>query len=68
MTAAAKNRAKGETGARAPRPCPICGRPAVAAHRPFCSPRCRTVDLGRWLKGVYVIPGRPPGYGEEDAS
>ena len=38
------------------RPCPICGKPAVAAHRPFCSPRCRDVDLHRWLSGAYAIP------------
>ena len=28
------------------------------ATRPFCSSRCRDVDLNRWLKGSYVIPGR----------
>ena len=38
--------------------CPICGEPAVHATRPFCSSRCRDVDLNRWLKGSYVIPGR----------
>jgi endogenous inhibitor of DNA gyrase (YacG/DUF329 family) len=38
-------------------PCPICGRPAVAATRPFCSTRCANVDLNRWLTGVYAIPG-----------
>lgn len=38
------------------RPCPICGKPAVAEHRPFCSPRCRQVDLHRWLTGVYAVP------------
>lgn len=26
---------------------------------PFCSPRCRLVDLGRWLDGEYRIPGAP---------
>ncbi len=36
--------------------CPICGRPAAEATRPFCSPRCRDVDLNRWLSGSYVIP------------
>jgi endogenous inhibitor of DNA gyrase (YacG/DUF329 family) len=36
-------------------PCPICGKPAVAGNRPFCSSRCRDIDLGRWLKGVYRI-------------
>ncbi len=35
--------------------CPICGRPAVEAARPFCSPHCRRLDLGRWLAGGYVI-------------
>jgi endogenous inhibitor of DNA gyrase (YacG/DUF329 family) len=41
---------------RAARPCPICGKPADAKHRPFCSARCATIDLGRWLKGDYRIP------------
>jgi endogenous inhibitor of DNA gyrase (YacG/DUF329 family) len=30
----------------------------VQATHPFCSSRCRDVDLNRWLKGSYVIPGR----------
>ena len=38
------------------RPCPICGKPASLADRPFCSPRCRSVDLNRWLTGAYAIP------------
>jgi endogenous inhibitor of DNA gyrase (YacG/DUF329 family) len=38
------------------RPCPICGKPAAAASKPFCSERCRDVDLNRWLSGSYVIP------------
>jgi hypothetical protein len=37
--------------------CPICGKPASEATRPFCSPRCRDVDLNRWLSGTYVVPG-----------
>jgi endogenous inhibitor of DNA gyrase (YacG/DUF329 family) len=41
---------------RPERPCPICGKPAQAKHRPFCSARCATIDLGRWLKGDYRIP------------
>ncbi|MDR3467181.1 MAG: DNA gyrase inhibitor YacG [Xanthobacteraceae bacterium] len=40
------------------KPCPICGRPAAADTHPFCSVRCRQVDLGRWLSGSYVIPAR----------
>ena len=38
--------------------CPICGKPAAEASKPFCSERCRDVDLNRWLKGRYVIPGK----------
>jgi endogenous inhibitor of DNA gyrase (YacG/DUF329 family) len=37
------------------KPCPICGKPAAAATKPFCSDRCRKVDLNRWLSGAYVI-------------
>lgn len=37
--------------------CPICGKETVRAFRPFCSKRCREIDLGRWLTGSYVIPG-----------
>ncbi len=37
--------------------CPICKQPTEAAFRPFCSARCRDVDLSRWLKGGYAIAG-----------
>jgi endogenous inhibitor of DNA gyrase (YacG/DUF329 family) len=37
-------------------PCPICGKPAIAEYKPFCSRRCADIDLGRWLKGGYAIP------------
>ena len=40
-------------------PCPECGQPSDPEHRPFCSARCRRIDLGRWLKGGYAIPGEP---------
>ena len=40
--------------------CPICGKPTVARHQPFCSARCADIDLGRWLKGVYSIPTDEP--------
>jgi endogenous inhibitor of DNA gyrase (YacG/DUF329 family) len=44
----------------APR-CPTCRR-EVAPHGdnptfPFCSSRCRLLDLGRWLSGSYRIAG-----------
>jgi endogenous inhibitor of DNA gyrase (YacG/DUF329 family) len=28
---------------------------ADAPHRPFCSPRCKSIDLGSWLDGRYRI-------------
>jgi endogenous inhibitor of DNA gyrase (YacG/DUF329 family) len=42
-----------------PKPCAICGKPRVPEYAPFCSRRCEAIDLGRWLKGGYVIPGAP---------
>ncbi len=47
------------------KPCPICGKPSVAASKPFCSERCRDVDLNRWLSNSYAIPGKPTD--DEDA-
>ena len=38
--------------------CPICGKPAEQAYRPFCSKRCADVDLNRWLSGAYVVAGK----------
>ncbi|MEE8253614.1 MAG: DNA gyrase inhibitor YacG [Hyphomicrobium sp.] len=37
--------------------CPICGESTEMDYRPFCSDRCRDVDLSRWLRGGYAIPG-----------
>lgn len=48
------------------RPCPICGRPALKAHRPFCSARCADVDLGRWLSGRYRIATEEVADSEDD--
>ncbi len=47
------------------RPCPLCGKPATEAARPFCSKRCADLDLQRWLTGRYAIPGRE---GEEESN
>jgi endogenous inhibitor of DNA gyrase (YacG/DUF329 family) len=47
------------------KPCPICGKPATEASRPFCSERCRDVDLNRWLSNSYAIPAAKDD--EEDA-
>ena len=48
-----------KTAARQPR-CPICGKPAVEATRPFCSERCRKIDLGRWFSEAYRVPAEEP--------
>ncbi len=42
------------------KPCPVCGKPPEPRFRPFCSARCRQVDLGRWLAGDYAIPAGEP--------
>jgi len=38
-------------------PCPICKTSVRedAGQFPFCSKRCRQIDLGKWLKGDYLI-------------
>ena len=41
---------------RPSRPCPECGRPSSRDTYPFCSKRCKDVDLNRWLSGSYAIP------------
>ncbi len=43
----------------APPKCPICNKPASPANKPFCSPRCAEVDLGRWLTETYTLPAKP---------
>lgn len=37
--------------------CPICKKPVKKADPefPFCSERCRAIDLGKWASGQYVI-------------
>jgi endogenous inhibitor of DNA gyrase (YacG/DUF329 family) len=41
---------------RKTRACAECGRPSHRDHYPFCSDRCRNIDLNRWLTGSYAIP------------
>lgn len=38
-------------------PCPICGKPSTISNEafPFCSPRCKTIDLGNWASEGYVV-------------
>ena len=41
--------------------CPICRKVLTVAriedapYRPFCSSRCKMIDLGRWLDGTYTV-------------
>ncbi len=41
------------------RACPVCGTTVqvdlTSPCFPFCSPRCKTIDLGNWISGRYVI-------------
>lgn len=51
----------GQRAAEKVRTCPTCkARFAEAAEQrrvlPFCSPRCKMADLGRWLGGEYAVP------------
>ena len=39
------------------RKCPICGKPRMPEHNPFCSTRCRDRDLVKWLDDGYALPG-----------
>lgn len=43
--------------------CPICkksvGSRLTNEFFPFCSQRCRVIDLGKWLGGDYRIAGKP---------
>ena len=44
--------------------CPICDAAMPGSWQeypqyPFCSPRCKTIDLGRWLSEKYTVAGPP---------
>ena len=51
--------------------CPVCKKKEVAlgdAEFPFCSERCRIIDLGNWASGKYVVSTPlPPGGEDTDA-
>jgi len=50
--------------------CPTCRREIqwsdAFPFRPFCSERCRLIDLGGWLSEKHAIPGDAPDLGEPD--
>ena len=41
--------------------CPVCGKDVEwnesNAYRPFCSERCKQIDLGAWADEQYKVPG-----------
>ena len=64
-TERASTPAKAPAGGRQPSArtvkCPRCGQLAPwegNPNRPFCSERCRMIDLGRWADGSYAIPDK----------
>lgn len=50
--------------------CSICGAEAKPrqenASFPFCSPRCKTIDLGKWMNEEYRVPVEDSGDEEGD--
>ncbi len=52
--------------------CPVCDKRVTASDPqawpqfPFCSPRCKMIDLGRWLGERYGIPKESPEEADED--
>ncbi|MDT8440282.1 MAG: DNA gyrase inhibitor YacG [Desulfuromonadales bacterium] len=52
------------TSKRSTRPCPQCRKSATWENnpsRPFCSERCRLIDLGQWVDEGYRIAGPAAG-------
>ncbi len=45
-------------------PCPTCGGQSLFSpenpHRPFCSERCRQIDLGAWANEDFRVPAEAP--------
>ena len=49
--------------------CVICGAPIVdrkPGQPPFCSERCRLIDLGKWASGEYSVPAEESAPSEDD--
>ncbi|MDR9432345.1 MAG: DNA gyrase inhibitor YacG [Spiribacter sp.] len=51
-------------------PCPQCNQPVewseASPFRPFCSRRCRLIDLGDWIDERNSIPGEPVDWMDDD--
>jgi uncharacterized protein len=52
-------------------PCPHCGAPAPFSPsnpwRPFCSERCKLIDLGNWANERYRVPDAPVSGNDEES-
>jgi uncharacterized protein len=64
------NGRRGRTGMPLQVKCPQCGKDTPYEGnpwRPFCSERCKLIDLGQWAEGRYAIPSqdKPEDEGEE---
>ncbi|MBI4208904.1 MAG: DNA gyrase inhibitor YacG [Deltaproteobacteria bacterium] len=49
--------------------CPVCRastRWEGNSYRPFCSERCRWLDLGAWIQGRYIVPGEAVGSSKQE--
>ncbi|MER3430372.1 MAG: DNA gyrase inhibitor YacG [Blastocatellia bacterium] len=49
--------------------CPICGKQTDwegNEYRPFCTERCKLLDLGAWVSGEYGLPVEPASLTDED--
>ena len=54
---------------RMAKPCPTCGKLVdweESPDRPFCSARCKQIDLGAWAEEKYTIPGAAPSESQDD--
>ncbi|MFA9438911.1 DNA gyrase inhibitor YacG [Uliginosibacterium sp. sgz301328] len=51
--------------------CPQCGSPAEWSprnpYRPFCSERCKLIDLGAWASESYRVTGQEPPLMDDDS-
>ncbi|MCL4491119.1 MAG: DNA gyrase inhibitor YacG [Nitrospirae bacterium] len=48
--------------------CPVCKRKTTweeNPHRPFCSERCKLIDLGKWASEEYKVPEENDEAGKE---
>ncbi len=50
--------------------CPVCGKEVEwkesSRYRPFCSERCKQIDLGAWAEEKYKVPAVENENGEDD--